>query len=74
MHQLQEPLDEWVKNILPAYDNKWLGFHAYNAEQITDAKPCPDLVEWAEPTGLQTVAALVPGNVAWLPFNSRKFA
>jgi hypothetical protein len=74
IHQWQVPLNEWVQNILPYYDNKWLGFHAYNAEHITDAKPVPGLVEWAETVGLPTVAALWPANINWLPFNSPRFA
>jgi hypothetical protein len=73
VHHWQIPLDEWVKNILPVYDHKWLGFHSYSAEQITDTRPCPDLVEWAEAVGLPTVAALWPANVNWLPFNSPRF-
>ena len=30
VHQLQVPLEDWIKNILPIYENKWLGFHSYN--------------------------------------------
>ena len=76
MHQWQVPLDDWIQNILPkeVYDNTWLGFHAYNSEQVTDAKPYACLVEWAETVRLPTVAALYPANVLWFPFNSPRFA
>jgi hypothetical protein len=76
VHQWQIPLADWMKNIRPkdVYDNTWLGFHAYNSEQITDAKPYPSLVKWAETTGLPTVAAVYAANVTQFPFNSPKFA
>ena len=75
-HQWQVPLEDYLKNIAPAdvYDNTWLGFHAYNSEQITDAKPYPGLVYWAEQTGLPTIAAIYPANVTQLPFNSPRLA
>jgi hypothetical protein len=75
-HQWQVPLDDYLANVTPkdVYDNTWLGFHAYNSEQITDAKPYPGLVEWAERTGLPTVAAYYPANVTSLPFNSPRLA
>jgi len=75
-HQWQVPLEDYLKNIAPTdvYDNTWLGFHAYNSEQITDAKPYPGLVYWSEQTGLPTVAAIYPANVTQLPFNSPRLA
>jgi len=74
--QWQVPLEDYEKNIAPkdVYDNTWLGFHAYNSEQITDAKPYPGLVYWAERTGLPTVAAIYPANITQLPFNSPRLA
>ena len=75
-HQWQTPLEDYLENIAPKeiYENTWLGFHAYNSEQITDAKPYACLVEWAETTGLPTVAAVYPANALWFPFNSPKLA
>jgi hypothetical protein len=71
----QTPLDDYLKNIAPkeVYDNTWLGWHAYNAEQVTDPKPYPNLVGWAEAVGLPTVATFYPSNICWLPFNSPQF-
>jgi len=75
-HQWQCTLEGFMKNVAPAevYDNVWLGYHAYNSEQITDAKPYPGLVEWMETTDLSTVAAIYPANVQQMPFNSPRFA
>ena len=75
-HQWQVPLEDYLKNIAPKeiYDNTWLGFHGYNSEQITDAKPYPGLVLWAEQTGMPTVAALYPANCKSFPFNSPRLA
>jgi hypothetical protein len=74
--QWQVPIEDFKKNIAAkeVYDNTWLAFHAYNSEQITDAKPYPGLVYWAEQTGLPTVAAVYPANVTQLPFNSPRLA
>jgi hypothetical protein len=71
----QTPLDEYLKNIAPkeVYEHTWLGWHAYNAEQVTDPKPYPNLVGWAETVGLPTVATFYPSNVSWFPFNSPQF-
>lgn len=65
-----------MENVAPheVYDNTWLGYHAYNSEQITDTKPYPGLVEWMETTGLPTVAAVYPANITQFPFNSPRFA
>ena len=71
----QTPLDDYLKNIAPKhiYENTWMGWHAYNAEQVTDAKPYPNLVGWATAVGLPTVATFYPSNVIWMPFNSPQF-
>ena len=75
-HQWQVPLDTYVNNIAPksVYDNTWLGFHAYNSEQLTDAKPYPGVIAWMEATGLPTVVMVYPANVTQFPFNSPKYA
>jgi hypothetical protein len=75
-HQWQCTLDAYMTNVVrhDVYDNVWLGYHAYNSEQITDAKPYPGLVEWMETTDLPTVAAIYPANVSQMPFNSPRFA
>lgn len=74
--QWQTPLEGYVKNVVPqeVYDNTWLGFHGYNSENITDAKPYPGVVEWSEKTGLPTVVDLYPANQLYFPFNSPRFA
>jgi hypothetical protein len=71
----QTPLDDFSRNIAPreVYENTWLGWHAYNAEQVTDPKPYPNLVGWAEALGLPTVSTFYPSNHMWFPFNSPKF-
>ncbi|MBI4553153.1 MAG: hypothetical protein HY710_12890 [Candidatus Latescibacteria bacterium] len=74
--QWQTPMEGYVKNVVPqdVYDNTWLGFHGYNSENITDAKPYPGVVEWSEKTGLPTVVDLYPANQLYFPFNSPRFA
>lgn len=74
--QWQVPLERYMENVVPkdVYDNTWLGFHGYNSENITDAKPYPGVVEWSEKTGLPTVADLYPANQLYFPFNSPRFA
>lgn len=74
--QWQCTLEGFLENVCPPeiYENTWLGYHAYNSEQITDAKPYPGLVEWMETTELPTVAAFYPANVQQMPFNSPRFA
>lgn len=76
VHQWQTPLEDYVKNIAPkeVYENTWLGWHAWNGEQITDPQPYPDLVGWAGTTRLPTVATVWPPNIMWFPFNSPQFA
>src|ERR1700722_15032913 len=65
----QMPLDDFRKNIAPkdVYENTWRVWHAYNAEQVTDAKPYPNLVGWATTVGLPTVATFYPSNHMWFP-------
>ncbi len=75
-NQWQTPIDQFIENIAGAelYKNLWLGFHGYNSEQITDAKPYPGTVYWAEKTGLPTIVEIYPANQNFLPWNSPKFA
>jgi hypothetical protein len=75
-HQWQVPLEDYLENVAPedVYDNTWLGFHGYNSEQISDAKPYPGVIEWSEQTGLPTVVAIYPANAIHFPFNSPRFA
>ena len=75
-NQWQTPIEGFMKNITPTdiYDNTWLGFHGYNSEQITDAKPYPGAVDWSEKTKLPTVVEFYPANQLYFPFNSPKFA
>ncbi|MHB9035389.1 MAG: hypothetical protein ACYC64_01890 [Armatimonadota bacterium] len=74
--QWQVSLDSYLKNVAPksVYDNVWLGFHGWNSEMITDARPYPGLVAWMESTELPTVAIVYPANVTQFPFNSPKLA
>ena len=74
--QCQVPLEAFDLNVLPTsvYDNTWLGFHGYNSEGLTDAKPYPGVVHWAEATGLPTIVDIYPGNQLMLPLNSPKLA
>lgn len=51
-----------------------LGFHGYNSEQITDARPYAGVVDWIDATGLPTVVDVYPANQNVLPFNSPRFA
>ncbi len=75
-NQWQTPIDQFLQNIVldSVYENLWLGFHGYNSEQITDAKPYPGTVYWAEQTQLPTVVEFYPANQNFLPWNSPKFA
>lgn len=74
--QWQCTMEHFLQNVRPpeVYDHLWLAYHAYNSEQITDAKPYPGLVEWMETTDLPTVAAIYPANIQRFPFNSPRFA
>ncbi|MGH7150710.1 MAG: hypothetical protein ACREIU_08435, partial [Planctomycetota bacterium] len=74
--QWQVPLEDFLADVAPkeTYDRVWLGFHGYNSEQMTDAKPYPGVVEWSERTGLPTVVEIYPANVHWFPWNSPRFA
>lgn len=75
-NQWQVPLESFVDNVLPSdvYDNTWLGFHGYNSESLTDTKPYPGVVFWAEATELPTVVDIYPGNQLILPLNSPRLA
>ena len=70
------PMDGYAKNVAPKeiYDNTWLGFHGYNQETFTDAKPYPAVVEYSEKVGLPTIVDIYPAYIYELPFNSAKFA
>lgn len=74
--QWQTPLENYIESIVSPdiYENIWLGFHGYNSENITDAKPYPGVVEWSEKTGLPTVVDIYPSNQRYFPFNSPRFA
>lgn len=74
--QWQIPLESFMRDVRPGADanDLWLGFHGYNSEQITDAKPYPGAVRWSETTGLPTVPDIYPANQLFFPFNSPKFA
>jgi hypothetical protein len=74
--QWQVPLDAFLKNVVPkdVYDNTWLGFHGYNSENMTDAKPYPGVVAWSEETKLPTIVDIYPANQLYFPFNSPRFA
>ena len=71
----QIPIKTFIKNITQKrlYDNIWLYVHGPN-ETVTDAKPYPYAVEWAERVGLPTLFSNVPSNMKILPFNSPMFA
>jgi hypothetical protein len=71
----QIPLDDYLQNIAnkDLYENTWMSWHAYNAEQVTDPKPYPNLVGWAEAVGLPMISTFYPSNISWFPFNSPKF-
>lgn len=75
-NQWQIPLEGFMENIQPlaATSELWLGFHGYNSEQITDAKPYPGVIHWSETTQLPTVPDIYPANQLYFPFNSPKFA
>lgn len=70
----QIPVDSFVEHIKPAYENTWLCMHAFNLEVITDTKPYPYAVEWAERVGLPTIMGILPSNIHVFPFNSPRFA
>ena len=72
--QWQIPLSSFQQNINGSYENLWLDFHGYNSEQITDAKPYPGVIKWAEATGLPTIPDVYPANQLYFPFNSPRFA
>ena len=63
-NQWQLPLESFVRDVADpdVYDNVWLGFHGFNSESLTDAKPYPGAVHWAEATGLPTVVDIYPGQ------------
>ena len=70
------PIENFVQDIArePPYGNLWLYMHAYNMEVITDTKPYPYAVEWAERVGLPTMFGYFPSNLWIFPFNSPRFA
>jgi len=72
----QTPMESYLENVVPKefYDSTWLGYHSYNSEQITDAKPYPGVFDWAEKTGLPAVVDVYPANITLFPFNSPRFA
>jgi len=77
VNQWQISLEGFMANLRgsgAASDGLWLGFHGYNSEQITDAKPYPGVVHWSEATGLPTVPDIYPANQLFFPFNSPRFA
>ena len=75
-NQWQVPLESYLRHVAdPAvYDHTWLGFHGYNSETLTDAKPYPAVVSWSEATGLPTVLDVYPGNCLVFPLNSPRAA
>jgi hypothetical protein len=75
-NQWQIPLEGFMANIRPYATSSelWLGFHGYNSEQITDAKPYPGVIHWSETTQLPTVPDIYPANQLYFPFNSPQFA
>ncbi|MFG0258527.1 MAG: hypothetical protein ACF8GE_11555 [Phycisphaerales bacterium JB043] len=75
VNQWQVPLASFQEYVVQSdYPDLWLGFHGYNSESLTDAKPYPGVVWWAEQTGLPTVSDLYPGNMLYFPLNSPRFA
>ena len=72
----QIPIDSYIENVAPreVYDNTWIYFHSYNMEVITDKKPYPYAVEWAERVGLPIIYGYMPSNSKIFPFNSPRFA
>jgi hypothetical protein len=74
--QWQTPMKTYLENVAPKqiYDRTWVGYHSYNSEQVTDAKPYPGVTQWAEKAGLPFVVDLYPANMTLFPFNSPRFA
>ncbi len=75
-NQWQVPLESFVRDVADpsVYGNTWLGFHGHNSETLTDAKPYPGVIHWAEVTGLPTVVDIYPANQLLLPLNSPRLA
>lgn len=58
------PMEDFLEDIAPkeVYDNTWLAI-SHNGEMISDVKPYPTCVSWAERTGLPTVIQIIPHNL-----------
>jgi hypothetical protein len=70
------PLEDSLTDVAPreVYDNTWLSVLA-NVEMLTDAKPYPQTVRWAESAGLPTFIEIAHHNhEAGFPVNSPRFA
>ena len=70
------PLEDFMEDIAPrtVYDNTWLSVHA-NVEMLTDARPYPMAVRWAEQAGVPTLLEIVHHNhEAGFPANSPRLA
>ena len=72
----QLPFDDFLEDIAPPeiYPNTWINVD-FNGEMITDNRPYPIYLRWAEQSGLPTIFEILDLNFEGnLPFNSPKFA
>jgi hypothetical protein len=69
------PLREALEDVAPrdVYENTWIGI-SHNGEALTDTKPYPISVRYAQQTGLPVFIECVTHNVSVLPCNSPRFA
>jgi hypothetical protein len=70
------PLEDFLEDVAPkeVYDNTWLSVHA-NVEMLTDAKPYPMALRWAERGGKPVLFEIVHHNhEAGFPVNSPRLA
>jgi hypothetical protein len=69
------PLEDCLEDVAPrVYENTWLSVLA-NVEMMTDAKPYPAAIRWAERAGLPTIFEIVHHNhEANFPVNSPRLA
>lgn len=66
------PVDDFIKDIAPAYDNVWTS-PLHNGEIICDRQPFPIAARWGYETGSPTIMQLVFHNTGPLTWNSPKF-
>lgn len=67
------PLEDAKEDIAGHYENIWTVI-SHNGEAVSDIKPYPISVRYAENLGLPTIVEIVAHNISVLPWNSPEYA